>query len=75
VNRELAERFFADLVAARPLAQLSVDAGCARGASFGRSSYATFGSERTPDLSCPVGPRAEVLRDDVAALTSALNLR
>jgi len=75
VERSLVERFFADLVAAQPLGQLSVDAGCSRSASFGRSTYVTFGDERTPDLTCPVGPRAQVLRDDLAEITSALNLR
>ena len=75
VDRNLAERFFADLVAARPLGQLSVDASCGRSTSFGRSTYISFGSERTPDLTCPVGPRAQVLRDDVAAIASALNMR
>jgi len=75
VDRDLAERFFADLVAATPLSQLSIDVGCVRSTSFGRSTYVSFGSERTPDLSCPGGPRAQVLRDDVAAIASALNLR
>lgn len=73
VDRNLAERFFADLVVARPLAQLAVDAACGR--ANGRSSYVVFGNERTPDLTCPVGPRAQVLRDDVVAIMSALNLR
>ena len=75
VDRDLAERFFADLVAAQPLSQLSVDVGCVQSTSFDRSTYVTFGSERTPDLSCPGGPRAQVLREDVAAIASALNLR
>lgn len=75
VDRDLAERFFVDLVAARPLSQLPVDAGCARSGSLGRSTYVTFGSERTPDLTCPGGPRVRVLSDDVAAITAALNLR
>lgn len=75
VDRTLAERFFADLIAAQPLAQLSVNAGCERSTSGGRSTYISFGSERTPDLTCPNGPRARVLSDDVAAIVAAMNLR
>lgn len=75
VDHDLAERLFADLVAARPLSQLSVDEGCGRNTSLERTTFVTFGSERTPELSCLVGPRAEVLREDVAAITSMLNLR
>jgi len=71
VDRNLAERLFNDLVAAQPLGQLSVAAGCDRGSSI----YVSFSKERTPDLSCPGGPRARVLSDDVAAITAALNLR
>jgi predicted glycoside hydrolase/deacetylase ChbG (UPF0249 family) len=75
IDRGLAERFFSDLSSARPLAQLSVDAGCGRSTTFGRSTYVSFGNERTPDLTCPVGPRAQALRDDLAAITAAVNLR
>lgn len=75
VDRDLAERLFADLLAARPLSQLAVDGGCARNSSLDRSIYITLGSERTPELSCLVGPRAEVLRQDVGAITSMLNVR
>lgn len=74
VERGLTERLFTDLAAARPLAQLSVDTGC-RSTSYGRSTFVNFGNERTPDLTCPVGPRAQALRDDLAAITAALNLR
>ena len=73
VERQLVERLFADLYAARPLSQLSVEAAC--GGTYGRSTFVTFGDERSPDLSCPVGPRAQVLRDDIAAITTAMNLR
>lgn len=73
-DRNLAQKFFVDLAAARPLAPLATG-DCARSASFGRSIYVTFGNERTPDLSCPGGPRAQVLSDDVAAITAALNMQ
>ena len=75
VPADLAERFFADLAAAMPLAQLPVSQPCFKSSSFGGSMEITFGNQRSPDLSCASGPRAQVLSEDVAAIKRALNLR
>jgi hypothetical protein len=75
VPAELANRFFADLAAAMPLSDLSSEQPCVKSASFGSSIYIAYGGERTPDLSCADGARTLVLRDDIAAITSELNLR
>ena len=75
VPADLAERFFADLSAAMPLAQLPISQPCFKSSSFGGSMYITFGNQRSPDLSCASGPRAQVLSDDVTAIKRALNLR
>ena len=75
VPADLAERFFADLSAAMPLAQLPVGQPCFKSASFGSSTFITFASQRSPDLACASGPRAQVLMGDVAAIKHALNIR
>jgi hypothetical protein len=69
----LAQKFFADLVAARPLGRLYVQA-CPKSASFGTSTYAGYGGQQTPDLTCPGDARVRALHDDVAAISQALNV-
>lgn len=75
VPADLAERFFADLTAAMPLAQLPVGQPCFKSSSFGNSTFITFGNQRSPDLNCASGPRVQVLSDDVAAIKRALNMK
>lgn len=75
VPADLAERFFADLAAAMPLAQLPVGQPCFKSSSFGGSMHLSLGNQRSPDLSCAAGPRAQVLSEDVIAIKRALNLR
>ena len=55
----LAQRLYADLEAARPLASLP-EAHCLKSASFGTTLIIEYGGERTPDLSCPAGTNARV---------------
>lgn len=75
VDQETAERFFADLAAARPLSRLDVDSRCFESASIGRSIYVSYANERSPNLNCQNrGPRAQILQADIAAIASALNL-
>lgn len=75
VPADLAERFFADLSAAMPLSQLATEQPCFKSASFGNSVSVSYRGDRSPDLTCAAGARAAVLRDDVAQITRALNLR
>ena len=48
----LAQRFYSDLEAAKPLASLPRER-CMKSASFGTTTIIQFGGEETPDLSCP----------------------
>jgi hypothetical protein len=75
VPAALAERFFADLTAAMPLAQLPTAQPCFKSSAFGGSIYLTLANQRSPDLSCASGPHAQVLSDDVAAIKRALNMK
>jgi hypothetical protein len=75
VPADLAERFFADLAAAMPLAQLPAAQPCFKSSSFGGSVHITFANQRSPDLNCASGPRAQVLSDDVSEIKRVLNLR
>jgi hypothetical protein len=75
VPANIAERFFADLTAAMPLAQLPVGQPCFKSASFGSSTFINFANQRSPDLGCATGPQAQLLIADVAAIKHALNIR
>jgi len=75
VPADLAERFFADLTAAMPLARLPIGQPCFKSSSFGGSTFITFSNQRSPDLSCASGPRVQVLSDDVAAIKRALDMK
>ena len=71
----LADAFYADLKAARPLASLPA-IHCAKSASFGSALTVGFDREETPDLSCgDGGNRAmrDLIRDtrQIAALMQA----
>jgi hypothetical protein len=61
----LAERFFADLTAAKPLASLP-GVHCMKSASFGSSMTIALGADQTPDLNCGDGGNpaiANLIRD------------
>jgi hypothetical protein len=75
IPTDLADRLFADLAAALPLSQLPVETPCIRSTSFGSSFYIGYGGDQTPDLNCAAGARTLVLREDVEAITRALNMR
>ncbi|MDP9052780.1 MAG: hypothetical protein M3N93_00530 [Acidobacteriota bacterium] len=63
--QSLVDRFYADLMAAKPLASLPVT-HCAKSASFGSTLIVSFRNEQTPDLSCGDAGNA-VLRDLIGA--------
>ena len=71
----LLDRFIDDVAAARPLAQIPAIPPCAKSASFGTSLYLMIGADRSPDLSCPHGPVAQALADDIAAINAFLHVR
>jgi hypothetical protein len=54
IPKELADRLFADVAAARPLASLPARL-CAKSASFGTRLKIEIGDEESPDLSCGDG--------------------
>jgi len=59
--KALADRFYANLTAAKPLSSLP-DVHCPKSASFGTALTVKFGEDQSPDLSCGDGGSA-VLRD------------
>jgi hypothetical protein len=62
----LAQRFYANLDAAKPLSELPKER-CMKSASFGTTTMIQFGGEATPDLSCPgaQNPHTQALMRDV----------
>jgi hypothetical protein len=65
LSRELADRFYADLEAAKPFSSLP-DQHCMKSASFGTTRSIEFAGEKTPDLSCGDGgdPKLQaIIRD------------
>lgn len=65
LSRELADRFYSDLEAAKPLSSLP-DQHCMKSASFGTTMSVEFAGEKTPDLSCGDGgdPKLQaIIRD------------
>jgi hypothetical protein len=65
VSSTTAQRFFADLEKAKPIASLP-QVHCMKSASFGSSLMVAVGNEQTPDLSCGDGGNAamrDLIRD------------
>lgn len=69
----LAQKFFADLAAAQPLATLP-EAPCVKSASFGSTLTVSQGGQQTPDLSCAADLRGQALAEDAGAIATALGV-
>ena len=69
-----AQRFFADLDAAMPLASLPVRHGM-RSASFGTQIYITYKGQKSPDLTFASDPRTAALKADIVSLRDTLHIR
>jgi hypothetical protein len=69
IPKKLVRRFFVDLHAAKPLADLPRH-GCMKSASFGSTLNIKIGDDTSPDLSCPSEGNAKVqsLIDDTRAI-------
>lgn len=59
LSRDLADRFYSDLEAAKPISSLP-EQRCMKSASFGSTLVIEFGGQRTPDLSCGDGGNAKL---------------
>jgi hypothetical protein len=70
----LTAKFFRDIKAAMPLAQLPVKRGCIKSVSFGASTFVVLGVERSPDVSCPGNAKAQTLESDVNLIVKALSV-
>ena len=70
---ELAKRFFTDLEAGKPLADLP-HRTCMKSASFGTTLTVEFSGETTPDLNCKsgAGPKLQSLMNDVNEIVKAV---
>lgn len=68
-----AARLFHDLDAAGPLSNLKVNHG-PKSASFGTSTYITYKTERSPDLSFGGDAHAAALKADIDAIIQALHV-
>jgi len=64
----LVVRFFLDLNSSFPLSKLPVER-CDPQGSPGSATYISYGSQRTPDLSCSKNRNSRALYDDVIAIT------
>lgn len=74
IPRSLTTKFFRDIRAAMPLSQLPTIA-CLKSASFGTSTFITFGRERSPDVSCAGrDSRTLILNRDVYAIVKTLSI-
>lgn len=65
ISRELVDRFYSDLEAAKPLSSLP-EQRCMKSASFGTTMSIEFAGEKTPDLNCGDGgdPKLQaIIRD------------
>ena len=65
IPRELADRLYADLKSATPLASLPAP-HCMKSVSFGSRLNIEFNGEQSPDLSCPdngYSPLSNLIRD------------
>jgi hypothetical protein len=65
LSRELADRFYTDLKAAKPFSSLPAQ-HCMKSASFGTTISIEFGGEKTPDLNCGDGGNGKlqaIIRD------------
>jgi hypothetical protein len=76
IPRPLADRFFADVDAARPLASLPAR-HCAKSASFGTRLNIEMGDDESPDLSCGDGgdPKIKALIQDTNEIVKIFQSR
>jgi hypothetical protein len=74
--KSLAQRFYKDLEAAKPLSGLTAPP-CIKSASFGSTRTVEFAGEKTPDLSCGDGGSAKVaaLAKDATEIVKAFDAR
>jgi len=63
-----------DVMMAEPLSHVRTASGCMKPASFGSSIFISLGHERSPDLSCPAGPKGAALKNDVEQIATFLKL-
>jgi hypothetical protein len=72
----LVQRFYSDLEAAKPLANLPRER-CMKSASFGTTTIIQFGGEETPDLSCPNArnPHTQALMRDIQEIEGFFRTR
>lgn len=67
------KKLFHDLIAAGPLSALPARRGM-RSVSFGTATYIYYKGDRSPDLTLGGDARADALKADVAAISSALHV-
>ena len=73
IPEALAQRFYADVAAARPFSSLP-EIPCAKSASFGSVLRIEFGGAQTPDLSCGDGgnDKLKALIQDTGEITKIM---
>ncbi len=73
VAKAQAAQLFHDIARALPFAKLPAGHGV-KSASFGTSTYVTFGRQSSPDLSFPENAKARALAADARSIATALRL-
>jgi len=73
ISKAQAAKLFHDLALAMPLSRLPAGHGV-KSASFGTSTYVTFGRQSSPDLSFPANAKARALAADAQSIATALRL-
>ena len=74
IPAEVVKKFYADIDAASPLANLP-RGHCMRSASFGTRTRITVGNDQSPDVDCAGNDLAAALRDDAKAIAAALGIK
>ena len=73
LSNGMVHKLYSDIANGRPLAQLP-SSNCLKSAGFGTFTHISFGSERTPDVSCPGNDITAALFRDAKAIAAVLGV-